>query len=183
MHWRGLDSAWLETYLASPHAAATATLLTHLPAVPSGLGYGGKLLPPLGEDILLSWVAIVMMTLKTVGVPPYAEGEARLASRGSSELTESTSRMTLGLQMFVKQSLDLFLSGTSLHRLQLQQSMAGVLGAGERVFVGVGFWVGHCWRGGEACAAQVQGQRAWEDTGWQLGDNSTAGSLKHQALQ
>lgn len=38
---------------------------------PAGFAYGGKLLSPLHEDLLLSWVALVMMTLKTVGVPPY----------------------------------------------------------------------------------------------------------------
>lgn len=54
------------------------------------------------------------------------QGMKRLEARGSRELTESTHRMTLGLQMFVKQALDMFLSGTNLQRLQLQQRVGGL---------------------------------------------------------
>ncbi|GAB4814423.1 hypothetical protein N2152v2_001469 [Parachlorella kessleri] len=91
-----------------------------------GLEYGGQLLSPLHEDLLLSWVAIVMMTLKQVGVPLSNEGAARLQTRGGSgELTEGSSRMTRGMQNFVKQIFTLYLNGTDLYRLQLAQSMAG----------------------------------------------------------
>ena len=59
-------------------------------------------------------------------MPDVLQGAARLQRRGSSgELTEGSSRMTRGMQNFVKQIFQLYLNGTDLYRLQLAQSMAG----------------------------------------------------------
>ena len=72
-------------------------------------------------EILLTWSAVVMMTLKAVGVPLYDAPETGPTRDHSSE--EHEDRMTQSLEFFVKSCIDRFLSGTDLFRLQLQQSM------------------------------------------------------------
>ncbi|KAL4423032.1 hypothetical protein ABPG77_002066 [Micractinium sp. CCAP 211/92] len=92
----------------------------------AGLQHGGKLLSPLDEDILLSWVAVVMMALQMVGVPLAPEGREREQGRQQAgSRAEDTSSMGRGLQGMVRIAVDKFLSGTDLYRLQLEQSMAG----------------------------------------------------------
>lgn len=49
----------------------------------AGLEYGGQLLAPLDEDILLSWAALVMMTASAVGVPLYPEVGGQLTGRAT----------------------------------------------------------------------------------------------------
>lgn len=87
-------------------------------------------LKPIALDILLAWSSIVMMTLRTVGVPLLPEGEARRARKGrdgsgDAADEEDKDRMTQGLENFAKQCLEKYQDGTDLFRLQLQQSMAG----------------------------------------------------------
>ncbi|KAL4428301.1 hypothetical protein ABPG75_002390 [Micractinium tetrahymenae] len=92
----------------------------------AGLQHGGQLLSPMDEDILLSWVAVVMMALQMVGVPLAPEGVARQQLREQEGgRAEDSSSMGRGLQGMVKIAVDKFLGGTDLYRLQLEQSMAG----------------------------------------------------------
>jgi hypothetical protein len=94
----------------------------------------GEPLRPLMLDILLTWTAVVMMTLQTIGVPLLPEGEARAAQRAQQqdtvaknddELAEHEDRMSQALEFFVKDCVRRFKTGTNLFKLQLQQSMQG----------------------------------------------------------
>ncbi|KAL4523016.1 hypothetical protein Ndes2437B_g00161 [Nannochloris sp. 'desiccata'] len=94
----------------------------------------GDPLKPLMLDILLTWTAVVMMTLQTIGVPLLPEGEARAARRAQQQdtvvknddkLAEHEDRMSQALEFFVKDCVQRFKTGTNLFRLQLQQSMQG----------------------------------------------------------
>jgi len=85
-------------------------------------------------DILLTWTAVVMMTLQTIGVPLLPEGKARAARRAQGkdtvaknddEIAEHEDRMSQALEFFVKDSVQRFKTGTNLFKLQLQQSMQG----------------------------------------------------------
>ncbi|PSC70908.1 hypothetical protein C2E20_5721 [Micractinium conductrix] len=92
----------------------------------AGLQHGGQLLSPVDEDVLVSWVAVIMMALQMVGVPLLPQGEERRQRReADGGGAEDTSGMGMGLQGLVRISVDKFLAGTDLFRLQLQQSMAG----------------------------------------------------------
>lgn len=92
----------------------------------AGLQHGGQLLSPLDEDILLSWVAVIVMALEMVGAPLAPEGLERQRQRGSAGGgAEDASGMGRGLQGMVRIAVDKFLSGTDLYRLQLEQSMDG----------------------------------------------------------
>lgn len=87
---------------------------------------------PIMMDVLLTWTAVVMMTLRAVGVPLLPEGEARVARRAASDSEDADSaehedRMTQGLEFFVNSCVERYQSGTDLFRLQLQQSMQGPL--------------------------------------------------------
>lgn len=92
----------------------------------AGLQHHGKLLNPIDEDILLNWVAVIMIALDMVGVPLLPEGRERQQERERQGMgNEYASSMGMGLQGLVRIGVDKFLSGTDLYRLQLEQSMAG----------------------------------------------------------
>ncbi|BDA50302.1 hypothetical protein COCOBI_15-4310 [Coccomyxa sp. Obi] len=83
---------------------------------------GGRLVEPLEQEILLSWCAMVMLTLETVGLPrrPYAEERRKKReARG-----EQKGRMELGMQGFVAQIIDMYRRGFDAKRMLLQQSLA-----------------------------------------------------------
>ncbi|CAL8465195.1 g4730 [Coccomyxa elongata] len=96
---------------------------------------GGKLVEPLEQEILLSWCAMVMLTLETVGLPrrPYAE-ERRKRLQGERE---QKGRMELGMQGFVAQIIDMYRRGFDAKRMLLQQSLAqeedGVVSQGTNI--------------------------------------------------
>jgi hypothetical protein len=98
----------------------------------------GDPLKPIMLDILLTWTAVVMMTLQTIGLPLLPEGAARAARRAQQqsqplqnddEPAEHEDRMSQALEWFAKDCIHKFLNGTNLFRLQLQQSMAAPIGA------------------------------------------------------
>lgn len=86
-------------------------------------------LKPVMLDVLLTWTAVIMMTLRAVGVPLLPEGTARQAKRAeassASQQAEQEDRMTQSLEFFVKSCIDKYLGGMTLFKLQLQQSMQG----------------------------------------------------------
>ncbi|EFN55333.1 expressed protein [Chlorella variabilis] len=90
----------------------------------ASLQHGGQLLKPMDEDILLSWVAVIMIALQAVGVPLNPEGEERMKQQGRQNPADDEGGMIAGLRGMVRVSVDQFLAGTDLFRLQLQQSMA-----------------------------------------------------------
>jgi hypothetical protein len=110
---------------------------------------GGGLLQPTDQDILLSWIILIMLTAQEVGVPrttgdaaqqqpeqPSSEGggaPSDAAAAAAAGITQSFSREVLGLLTFVKQAARLYFEeGYSVARLQsLQATVAADPGQGQ----------------------------------------------------
>ncbi|CAD7699837.1 unnamed protein product [Ostreobium quekettii] len=82
------------------------------------------ILTDLEQDILVSWVALVMLTLAQLGIRPRP-----LAPTSTS--TSQVDRQVQGMSGFVKQVLQMYMKGMDLQRLTLQQQMAGADEAGR----------------------------------------------------
>lgn len=84
---------------------------------------------PVIVDVLISWMAVIYMTLRKVELPFLPEGDARrvkdIANKQPADEEENQPQdpMTQGLEAFVDMCIDRYKDGLDLFRLQLQQSM------------------------------------------------------------
>ncbi|KAK9815214.1 hypothetical protein WJX72_000077, partial [[Myrmecia] bisecta] len=85
----------------------------------AALQSGGTLMAPLEQEVVLSWAALVFLTLREVDVPLYPEVE-----NSDPHADTSFSAMALGMQRFVKQTIKMYREGFDSRRLLLQQSLA-----------------------------------------------------------
>ncbi len=110
---------------------------------------GYTLLSTIDQDILLSWVALILMTLQETGVPMIPNQERLLEednvalSNNASGVTNNTSRrdkarteteegyhMSEGMRGFAKHIIQQYLNfGLTFAKLQSRQSMANIDGA------------------------------------------------------
>ena len=111
----------------------------------------GEMGDPMMIDVLMAWVAVVVTTLRVVGVPLTPDGQRRRSTRprgvainreaapGSEEGPSPSSDGTKekggdvapGLEAFVRGCIERFKSGYDITRLQLQQGMGGTSGTAQ----------------------------------------------------
>ncbi|KAI3428594.1 hypothetical protein D9Q98_007417 [Chlorella vulgaris] len=89
----------------------------------ASLQNGGQMLTALDEDVLTNYCAVIMLALEAVGVPLAPEGEERMRQLGRRNPADDQTGVIAGLRGMVRVAVDQFLSGTTLFRLQLMQSM------------------------------------------------------------
>jgi hypothetical protein len=88
-----------------------------------------ELLPPIEGDILRSWVALIMVTLQTIGLELSPEGYARRAAKQceDSVMGNADPDTAVGIQNFVDHALGKFTDeGVTLQKMLLQQSLGGM---------------------------------------------------------
>ena len=85
---------------------------------------------PVIIDVLISWMAVIYMTLRKVELPFLPQGDDRrmkdVASKQAydeEQETQSQDPMAQGLEAFVNLCIERYKDGLDLFRLQLQQSM------------------------------------------------------------
>lgn len=88
-----------------------------------------QLLPPIEGDILRSWVALIMVTLQTIGLELSPEGYARRAAKHceDSVMGNADPDTAAGIQNCVDHTLGKFTDeGVTLQKMLLQQSLGGM---------------------------------------------------------
>lgn len=88
-----------------------------------------ELLPPIEGDILRSWVALIMVTLQTIGLELSPEGYARRAAKQceDSVMGNADPDTAVGIQNCVDHVLGKFTDeGVTLRKMLLQQSLGGM---------------------------------------------------------
>lgn len=95
----------------------------------------GGMEQPMMQDIMLTWMTLVYLTLDEIGLVKDVETSAgqEADDEGASEgmMSNTSSVMIRGLRDIAKTWIDQFLNGMTLRQLQLQQSMQGLSTADE----------------------------------------------------
>ncbi|CAK0785333.1 hypothetical protein CVIRNUC_008540 [Coccomyxa viridis] len=82
---------------------------------------GGQLVGDLDQEVMLSWAAMVFLTLQAIGLPMTASGEGR---RARAQGSASAGQMERGMASFVRQTISMYRGGFDSRRMLLTQSLA-----------------------------------------------------------
>ncbi len=83
-----------------------------------------QVLEPFQQDVLVSWLLLVMVTLRNIGL-----ARDKCAGEGPEAVTVSLADMAQGMEAYMGSTLGMYDEGYTLERLLGLQSMVGQVGA------------------------------------------------------